>query len=71
MTGGTRVKHLIKHFAQTGLAAGLLAASLLASAPSRAEPAPAAQAPAPISQASETKTRIAWDRVGSPERMFG
>lgn len=66
-----RVKHLIKHFAQTGLAASLLAASLLASAPSRAEPAPTVQAPTQLSQATETKTRIAWDRVGSPERTFG
>lgn len=54
---------------RAALLALLASASLLASAPGRAESAPAAQAPtspAPVT----TETRVAWDRVGSPERTF-
>lgn len=54
------------HAALLALVAG---ASLLAAAPSRAENAPAVQAPTPPAPAT-TETRVAWDRVGSPDRSF-
>ncbi len=55
---------------RAALLALLASASLLASAPGRAESAPAAQAPTPPAPTVTAETRVAWDRVGSPDRTF-
>lgn len=65
------MKNITTKFTQAWLAALLLWASLLVSAPCRAEEAPGAEQAAPQVQATDGEIRVAWDRVGSPERSFG
>lgn len=55
------------HATLLALVAGL---ALLSAAPSRADSQPTAQAPTPPAPVVATDTRLAWDRVGSPDRGF-
>ncbi len=57
-------------FMHATLLALVAGATLLAAAPSRAESTPAVQAPMPPAPTVTAETRVAWDRVGSPDRTF-
>jgi hypothetical protein len=64
----------VKTFNLKYLHAALLAlvasATLLAALPSHAENAPTVQAPTPPAPTVSAEIRVAWDRVGAPERGF-